>query len=68
MMTMTEAAEELDLEPQTLRLTVRTMREAGEEIGKQKGPTFPILLSVADVEAIKKWREEHPHGGQRAAG
>ena len=61
-LTVTEAAERLGIESQTLRLTIRSMREEAIEIGQQKGPTYPILLSIREVKKIKQWREEHPPG------
>ena len=38
------------------------MRKADIEGGQSQGNTTTIILLEKDVEAIKKWREEHPRG------
>ena len=55
-------AEQWDIAPRTLQQTIETMRKAGVEVGQSQGNTTTIVLSEADVEALKRWREEHPRG------
>ena len=57
-----EAAEQLKIAVRTVQLVIKKMGEAGHQIGKQRAPHCPILLSQTNVEAIQRWREEHPSG------
>ena len=59
---ISELAEKLDITPRTLRNTIHSMRASGIDIGKQYGPTYPILLSEHDAQKIVQWRNEHPRG------
>lgn len=64
---ISELAEKLDITPHTLRNTIRSMRDSGIDIGKQYGPTYPIILSEPDAQKIVQWRNEHPRGRPKLA-
>jgi uncharacterized protein YuzE len=55
-------AEQWGMSPRALQQTIGIMRKAGVEVGHSQGNTTTIVLSEEDVEAIKKWRQEHPRG------
>jgi uncharacterized protein YuzE len=60
--TVTALAEEWEVSTSSIQKTIQAMRKAGPEVGKQHGPTFPIILYEGDVTAIEQWREAHPQG------
>ena len=64
---ISELAEKLDITPRTLRNTIHSMRASGIDIGKQYGPTYPIILSEHDAQKIVQWRNEHPRGRPKLA-
>lgn len=64
---ISELAAKLDITPRTLRNTIHSMRASGIDIGKQYGPTYPIILSEPDAQKIVQWRNEHPRGRPRLA-
>ena len=64
---ISELAEKLDITPRTLRNTIHSMRASGIDIGKQYGPTYPIILSEPDAQKIVQWRSEHPRGRPKLA-
>ena len=64
---ISELAAKLDITPRTLRNTIHSMRASGIDIGKQYGPTYPIILSEPDVQRIVQWRNEHPRGRPKLA-
>ena len=64
---ISELAAKLDITPRTLRNTIHSMRASGIDIGKQYGPTYPIILSEPDAQKIVQWRNEHPRGRPKLA-
>ena len=64
---ISELAEKLDITPRTLRNIIHSMRASGIDIGKQYGPTYPIILSEPDTQKIVQWRNEHPRGRPKLA-
>lgn len=55
-------ADEWGVQPRTLQKTIQAMADASIEVGESQGPTYPTILSGADVEKIKQWRQAHPPG------
>lgn len=64
--TVTELAQEWDVSPRTIQRIITKMAQAGIKVGKQFGPTYPIILYDADVKAIESWRQKHPAGRPKA--
>jgi len=63
--TISELARELAVTPRTIQKTIRTMREAGIQIGHRSTDRFdnaPIILNSGDVARIRQWRQEHRPG------
>ncbi|MDP6041023.1 MAG: hypothetical protein QGG64_20910 [Candidatus Latescibacteria bacterium] len=60
--TVTELARECGVAPRTIQRIIAKMIQAGKNVGKQLGPTYPIVLYQSDVDAIKQWRENHRSG------
>jgi uncharacterized protein YuzE len=60
--TVTELAKEWHVAPRTIQRVITKMTQAGKTIGKQLGPTYPIILYDTDVKAIEQWRKKHPTG------
>jgi uncharacterized protein YuzE len=60
--TVTELAKEWAVAPRTIQRVITKMTQAGKTVGKQLGPTYPIILYDADVQAIEQWRKKHPTG------
>jgi uncharacterized protein YuzE len=55
-------AEKFGMAPRTLQQTIKVMREAGVDVGRQRSARAPILLTDVDRLAIEKWRQDHPVG------
>lgn len=64
--TIRDVAEKLEVSPRAIQKTIQAMVKKGIEVGQSRGNTAPILLSAVEVQRIKKWREEHKPGRQRA--
>lgn len=64
---ISELAEKLEITPRTLRNTIHSMRASGIDIGKQYGPTYPIILSEHDAQKIVQWRNKQPRGRPKLA-
>ena len=60
--TVSMAATELGVCKRAVARTIQTMRDSGLTVGEQEKPTGAIILTEADLRAIKRWREEHPRG------
>ena len=65
--TVSTVAAELDVGERSVQKTIQAMRQANVEVGRQESPAHPILLTEADVLAIKQWRARHPRGRPRVA-
>ena len=59
-----ELAEKLDITPRALREHIHSMRASGIEVGKQRGPTYPVILSEQDAQKIVRWRDGHPNASK----
>ena len=64
---VSELAGKLDIVPGALREIIHSMRDSGIQVGKRRGPTYPMILSERDAQKIVQWRDEHPKGGQKSA-
>ena len=56
--TVSTLASELGVGERSIQKTIQAMRAASIEVGQQEGPAHPILLTEADVLAVKRWREQ----------
>lgn len=65
--TVSTLAAELGVGERSIQKTIQAMRAARIEVGQQESPAHPILLTEADVLAVKRWREQHPRGRPRLA-
>jgi uncharacterized protein YuzE len=65
--TVSTLAAELGVGERSIQKTIQAMRAARIEVGLQESPAHPILLTEADVLAVKRWREQHPRGRPRVA-
>ena len=65
--TVSTLAAELGVGERSIQKTIQAMRAASIEVGQQESPAHPILLTEADVLAVKRWREQHPRGRPRVA-
>ena len=64
---VSELAGKLDFVPGALREIIHSMRDSGIQVGKRRGPTYPMILSERDAQKIVQWRDEHPKGWQNLA-
>jgi len=64
--TVSELAKEWGVTSRTIQRAIAKMVQAGKNVGKQLGPTYPIVLFESDVEAIRHWRKRHRAGRPRA--
>ena len=64
---VSELAGKLDIVPGALREIIHSMRASGIQVGKRRGPTYPMILSERDAQKIVQWRDEHPKGWQKLA-
>ena len=60
--TVSELARELGMGPRAIQKTIQSMAEAGIQVGRRLGPTYPIILSEKEAARIKEWRAEHRPG------
>lgn len=60
--TVSTLSEKLGIKPRTIQKTIKTMQEAGINVGLQAEPNAPIILTNLDKDKIEKWRAEHPVG------
>jgi len=60
--TVSELAQELGVGSRAIQKVIQSMAEAGIQVGRRLGPTYPILLSEKEVAHIKEWRAAHRPG------
>lgn len=65
--TVSTLAAELGVGERSIQKTIQAMRATSIEVGQQESPAHPILLTEADVLAVKRWREQHPRGRPQVA-
>lgn len=59
---ITSVAKEMAVSRHTIHAIIKKMKDAGHKVGSQMTPNASIVLTHKDVDAIKKWRAEHPNG------
>lgn len=64
---VSELAGKLDIIPRALCKLIQSMRASGIQVGKQRGPASPMILSEQDAQKIVQWRDEHPKDWQKLA-
>ena len=60
--TVGSLSRKLGVSPRAVQKSIRSMSEAGVQVGHQAGDSRSILLTEEDIDRIQHWRTEHKPG------
>ena len=60
--TVGSLSSKLGVSPRAIQKSIRSMSEAGIQVGHQAGDSRSILLTESDIDRIQHWRTEHKPG------